>query len=42
MMFVTHTLVALTTGQRVMVLYDDGTSNCYGMQIAIGGFQGQC
>jgi hypothetical protein len=35
-------LSALATGQRVMVLYDDSTSNCYGMAIANGGFHGEC
>jgi hypothetical protein len=33
---------ALATGQRVMVTYDDSTSNCYGMAIANGGFHGEC
>jgi hypothetical protein len=35
-------LSALATGQRVMVIYDDSTSNCYGLVIATGGFHGEC
>jgi hypothetical protein len=35
-------LSALATGQRVMVIYDDSTSNCYGLVVANGGFHGEC
>jgi hypothetical protein len=35
-------LSAFTTGQRVMVIYDDSTSNCYGLVVANGGFHGEC
>jgi len=35
-------LSALTTGQRVMVIYDDSASNCYGIAIANAGFHGEC
>jgi hypothetical protein len=35
-------LAAMAIGQRVMVLYDDSTSNCYGLFIANGGFHGEC
>jgi hypothetical protein len=35
-------LSALTTGQRVMVIYDDSTSNCFGISIANAGFHGEC
>jgi hypothetical protein len=35
-------LSAFSTGQRVMVIYDDSTSNCYGLVVANGGFHGEC
>ena len=35
-------LAALATGRQVQVIYDDSSSNCYGLQIGNGGFQGQC
>jgi hypothetical protein len=35
-------LSAFATGQRVMVIYDDSTSNCFGLVIANGGFHGEC
>jgi len=35
-------LSALTTGQRVMVIYDDGSSNCFGISFANAGFHGEC
>ena len=40
--FLASGLTAFTTGQKVMVLYDNSTSNCYGMEIANGGFHGEC
>jgi hypothetical protein len=35
-------LAALVGGRQVQVLYDDSTSNCFGLYIANGGFAGQC
>lgn len=35
-------LSAFATGQRVMVIYDDSTSNCFGLTVANGGFHGEC
>ena len=35
-------LTAFTSGTRVMVEYDNSTSNCYGMAVASGGFHGEC
>jgi len=35
-------LAAYATGQRVMVIYDNSSSNCYGLVIASGGFHGEC
>jgi hypothetical protein len=35
-------LAAALGGRQVQVLYDDSASNCFGLQIANGGFVGQC
>jgi hypothetical protein len=35
-------LTALSTGRAVMIFYDNGSANCYGQIISVGGIYGQC
>ncbi len=40
--FLATSLTAYTTGHQVMVYYDNTTSTCQGISIAISGYSGQC
>jgi hypothetical protein len=35
-------LSAFTLGKRVLIAYDNSTSNCYSHAVSIGGYAGQC